>query len=665
MSHSPLVADLRRCLGADNVLSAPSELAVYDCDGDTLERRRPGAVVFPRSTRQVAEVVAICQRHDVALVPRGGGTGLAGGCVPTAGGVVLVLTRMNRIVEINRQRPDGRGRGRRGEPAARWCAGRDGAAMGARAIGPGRGHHWRQPVGGIVGGTAAAGSMASDVVALEAVLAGGRVVCLGPTDDPAGLDLAGVLVDSEETLAVVTRVWLRLTADPQDGRTVQPARDDHPAAARSPGRAVDRDRDLFLRCVHCGQCTSTCPTFVELGDENDGPRGRIQLMRRVADGQTELTDRMRRHLDAVPRLPGVRDGLPLGRAVWPADRAVPAGYGEQDDTRLEQRFDWFRELILLRLFPYANRLRRRCAPVRLLQRLGVFRAGRAAGAVQADPRPAGADGHLLPMPVQAGPEAAAVPAGRGTAPGPGGVLRRLRGRRHVSPRPLGHAPRLAAATAATCSSPRGRAAAGRSITTPATAGRARAMADANVAAFDLDRLRRRGGQPRRLRGDDEGVRPALGRRAQDARRRFAEKVRDVNEFLDALGMVAPGGRIEAVATYHDACHLGHAQKIVEPPRRLLAEIPGLVLRDLPESGICCGSAGTLQPEPAGHGRTSWRAASWTTSSRPAPRSCWPPTPAACCRSPARSATASHRLLVMHPMELLDLSYRDEQPAWGE
>src|SRR5204863_7456996 len=80
-----------------------------------------------------------------------------------------------------------------------------------------------------------------------------------------------------------------------------------------------------------------------------------------------------------------------------------------------------------------------------------------------------------------------------------------------------------------------------------------------------------------------------------------KKVRDVNEFLDELGLITPKGRIELTATYHDACHLAHAQKIREAPRRLLAQIPGLSVKDLPETELCCGAAGTYnltEPEMA-------------------------------------------------------------------
>ena len=113
-------------------------------------------------------------------------------------------------------------------------------------------------------------------------------------------------------------------------------------------------------------------------------------------------------------------------------------------------------------------------------------------------------------------------------------------------------------------------------------------------------------------------------------------MKDVHEFLDGLGLVPPGGRIEATATYHDACHLAHAQGIAAAPRRLLAKIPGLQLRNLPESGLCCGSAGTYNlNEPAMSDRLAARKMQNILATGRG--SCWPPTPAASCRFIARSA----------------------------
>jgi len=146
----------------------------------------------------------------------------------------------------------------------------------------------------------------------------------------------------------------------------------------------------------------------------------------------------------------------------------------------------------------------------------------------------------------------------------------------------------------------------------------------------------------------------------EARKRLAAKVKDVNEFLAQLGPVPPSGRIHAVATYHDACHLGHAQKVVEAPRRLLAQIPGLELRDLPETEICCGSAGTYnlnQPEMAD--RLSRRKLENILSTQ---AQIVLASNAGCLLQIMREVRRQRRaLLVMHPMELLDLSYRNEQP----
>jgi glycolate oxidase len=97
----PLIGRLREAVGVENVLSAQSDLLVYECDGFTIEKNSPDVVVFPRSTDDVARVVKICNEQGVPFLPRGAGTSLAGGCLPVGGGVMIVLTRMKRILEIN------------------------------------------------------------------------------------------------------------------------------------------------------------------------------------------------------------------------------------------------------------------------------------------------------------------------------------------------------------------------------------------------------------------------------------------------------------------------------------------------------------------------------------------------------------------------------------
>ena len=96
-----LIAELRAIVGADSVLSADSDLLVYECDGFTIEKNCPDVVVFPRTTEDVAAVVRACNAAGVQFLPRGAGTSLAGGCLPVGGGVMIVLTRMKEILEIN------------------------------------------------------------------------------------------------------------------------------------------------------------------------------------------------------------------------------------------------------------------------------------------------------------------------------------------------------------------------------------------------------------------------------------------------------------------------------------------------------------------------------------------------------------------------------------
>jgi glycolate oxidase iron-sulfur subunit len=145
---------------------------------------------------------------------------------------------------------------------------------------------------------------------------------------------------------------------------------------------------------------------------------------------------------------------------------------------------------------------------------------------------------------------------------------------------------------------------------------------------------------------------------QPARQALAAKIRDVHEFLDGLGLIPPRGSLPLKATYHDACHLAHAQKIREAPRRLLAQIPGLELRELPESDLCCGAAGTYNlTEPEMAQRLSRRklanilgtGASTVITAN-----------AGCLLQIAREARSqSQPLRIVHPMDLLDESYRGD------
>src|SRR5262245_36969534 len=98
MSETAFLDELLAAVGPDGLFTSPGDLVTYECDAYTLERHLPVAVVLPKSTAEVASVVRAAARHGVPVVPRGAGTSLAGGAVPTGGAVLLSLTRMNQIL---------------------------------------------------------------------------------------------------------------------------------------------------------------------------------------------------------------------------------------------------------------------------------------------------------------------------------------------------------------------------------------------------------------------------------------------------------------------------------------------------------------------------------------------------------------------------------------
>ena len=100
-SFPELFDRLREIVGETGLIHNADELLVYECDGYTIEKNRPDVVVFPTTTEQVVQIVKACNEADVPFLPRGAGTSLAGGCLPVGGGVMIALTRMKRILEVN------------------------------------------------------------------------------------------------------------------------------------------------------------------------------------------------------------------------------------------------------------------------------------------------------------------------------------------------------------------------------------------------------------------------------------------------------------------------------------------------------------------------------------------------------------------------------------
>jgi glycolate oxidase len=217
-----LLDRLRAIVGRDALIATPSELLVYECDGFTIEKNRPDVVVFPTSTEQVAAVVKVCNELDVPFLPRGAGTSLAGGCLPVGGGVVISLARMKRILEV-----DYRNRFAVVEPGVvnLWLTNHlkphgyhfapDPSSQGACTVGGNVATNSGGPH------TLKYGVTVNHVLGLEFVLPDGTVVQTGgPAEDNPGYDLTGVLVGSEGTFGVATKLWVRITRNPEAYRTL-------------------------------------------------------------------------------------------------------------------------------------------------------------------------------------------------------------------------------------------------------------------------------------------------------------------------------------------------------------------------------------------------------------------------------------------------------------
>jgi len=222
MTTAKLTDRLRGLLGPGAVLASPSDLVVYECDGYTIEKNRPDVVVFPTSTEQVVDVVNVCREFDVPFLARGAGTSLAGGCLPVGGGVIIALTRMKRILEVNL-----RDRYAVVEPGVvnLWLTNHlkpngyhfapDPSSQGACTIGGNVATNSGGPH------TLKYGVTVNHILGLEIVLPDGRVIQTGgPVEDNPGYDLTGVIVGSEGTFGVVTKIWARITRNPEAYRTL-------------------------------------------------------------------------------------------------------------------------------------------------------------------------------------------------------------------------------------------------------------------------------------------------------------------------------------------------------------------------------------------------------------------------------------------------------------
>jgi glycolate oxidase iron-sulfur subunit len=411
--------------------------------------------------------------------------------------------------------------------------------------------------------------------------------------------------------------------------------------------AEDRIRSVVKDCVHCGFCLPACPTYSLWGEEMDSPRGRIYLVGQLLDG-APLTPAAGEHFDRCLGCMACMTACPSGvqydqiiaaAREWteaadarPSDEVSdglgPAGVapgGAVPEARRPLR-DRLTRAGIFALFPYPERLRVAIAPLRALQRTGADRliartglVGRVSPAAEqalrlappSRPLPPGRFPERVPA---RGPRRAVVGMLTGCVqsvfyPGVNAATARVlaaEGCDVIIPRDQGccgalslHSGRAAEAVRFAKQTILTFEAAGVDVIVVNSAGCGSAMKEYERL---FARLAEEGGEEEA----ETGASPALPGQQEAASwsaraALLSAMVRDFSEFLDELEPAAARRPVPVRAAYHDACHLGHAQRITAAPRALLRAIPELDLVELRDAGVCCGSAGVynlLQPEAA-------------------------------------------------------------------
>ena len=356
--------------------------------------------------------------------------------------------------------------------------------------------------------------------------------------------------------------------------------------------------ELIDKCVHCGFCLPVCPTYVLWNEEMDSPRGRIYLMKMVADGTANINETWVNHFDTCLGCMACMTACPSGVEYGKLIEATRAQI-ERRYTRpaAEKRF----RRLLFSIFPRPDRLRALLLPLRLYQKAGLQSLVRRAGIPKLFPARFRAMEALLPqVPAQETlPEL--IPAQ--------GERRRRVGlllgcvQRVLFPQVNAATARVLAAEGCEVVAPKAQPCCGALLVHAGEEKQAVQLARQTIDAFEKAQVDaviiNAAGCGSNVKEYGHLLRddPEYAERAKA----FAAKCRDVSEFLAELEPRATCHALPLRVAYHDACHLQHAQGIRLQPRTVLGRIPQLEVLEIPEAAICCGSAGIynlVQPEAA-------------------------------------------------------------------
>jgi glycolate oxidase iron-sulfur subunit len=351
-------------------------------------------------------------------------------------------------------------------------------------------------------------------------------------------------------------------------------------------------------CVHCGLCLTSCPTYLATGVEMSSPRGRIWLMRALAEGDATLGPVIVKHLDQCVGCLACQEACPSQVPYAELIDAARETIGREFRRPAIDR--WSRRLVL-QVFPYPRRLGPALTAVAWYRRLGLAGALRRSGLLAwLLPRLDRAE-RLLPRIPSAAERRPLPPVSRATGARRGRVgLLTGCAQRHLAPGLNRATVRVLTRAGYDVIAPREQGCCGALHLHTGDRTGARELARRLIGVFeatgaDLVVANAAGcgavmKDYGRLLADD----PAWRSRAEG----FSRRIRDVSEVVADIAWDGALRPLRLRVTYHDACHLAHAQGIRAEPRALLERIPGLELVPLQESDVCCGSGGLynlLQP----------------------------------------------------------------------
>ena len=339
------------------------------------------------------------------------------------------------------------------------------------------------------------------------------------------------------------------------------------------------DEKKALACIHCGLCLGACPTYLQTGNENESPRGRIYIMRALAAGRLPVDDTSVQHIDLCLGCRACEVACPSG-VQYGALLEQTRDYIEREHSRSAYQ-TFLRRFVIERIFPVPWRMKLALGPARVVKALGIARFLPAAFSEPLRLLPKKMDSTSLPEISHATKQPAIGTVGfvRGC------VMSVMFGNTNAA------SVRLLNEAGFDVVAPREQECCGALFAHSGRMEMARDHARRNVRAFAKHNL-------------DAIVINAAGCGStlkeyghlldgEESAEKFGGMVKDLTEFLVANGFTtrkfAP--RPERV-TYHDACHLAHPQRITKQPRELVKAVAGANYVELPEADVCCGSAGT-------------------------------------------------------------------------